>query len=401
MIEILLVALVTAIAAGVVTDLTVPVIGRVATLVRALDYPDRRKHQAEATPRLGGVSIVGGVAFGAAGVSVARWGELSSSISRSELMALVMGGTVIFLVGVLDDVMGVSALKKFVVQVLAAMLVVYVGWSFHSVSLLGGQHIDLGMAGPVVTVLWIVGVTNAVNLLDGLDGLAGGVVAIIAASLLGYALMLGNDGTVILMAAMTGACIGFLRHNWAPARIFMGDSGSLTLGFLLGTMTVHSSLKAPAAIAIVVPVLALGVPLMDTLLVMGVRFLSRSHSKTGDRLLAMFHADRNHVHHLLLHHGRSRGRVVAWIYATVLIFCVLALLVALTRNPVLGLGVLLVEGAVLLLLRQSNFRARLAELSRRRRLELKSELDSWPEGDETAADRQVVAFRDRPVSKHG
>ena len=393
MIETLLVALVTAAAAGLVTDLTVPVIARAATLVRALDYPDSRKHQENATPRLGGVAIAGGVAFGAAGVSLALWGKLSTTVGRSEVLALGMGAIIVFLVGVLDDVIGVSAVKKFAIQVLAAVLLVYVGWSFHTVSLPGDYHLDLGVMGPVVTVLWIVGVTNAVNLLDGLDGLAGGVVAIIGASLLVYAMMLGNTGTVVLMAAITGACLGFLRHNWAPARIFMGDSGSLTLGFVLGAMTVHSSLKAPAAIAIVVPLLALGLPVMDTLLVMGVRFLARPHGRVVERLLGMFHADRNHVHHLLLHHGKSRGRVVGWIYATVLTFCLLALLVALTRNPVLGLGVLAVEGAALLLLRQPSFRARLGELARRRRQELKSEIDAWEEVEEDEGSR-VITFLD-------
>jgi UDP-GlcNAc:undecaprenyl-phosphate GlcNAc-1-phosphate transferase len=402
MIETIAVAFAAAVAAGLVTDLTVPLVGRVALILRALDYPGPRKHQTVATPRLGGVAIGCGVAFAAAGVALARWPQISSQVSRSELIAFAMGGFIIFLVGVVDDVVGVSAVKKFAVQGLAAMLLVHVGWSFHVVSLPGGQQLDLGLMGPVVTVLWIVGVTNAVNLLDGLDGLAGGVVAIIAASLLGYALLIGNPGTVILMAAMTGACLGFLRHNWEPARIFMGDSGSLTLGFVLGAMTVHSSLKAPAAVAIVVPLLALGVPVMDTLLVMGVRFLSRPHGALVERVLAMFHADRNHVHHLLLHHGRSRGRVVAWIYGTVLTFCALALVVAVTNNPALGLVVLGIEGGVLVLLRQAGFRQRLVELARRRRRELRTEIGA-PDGDDTgetqvavAPGAQVVPFLDLP-----
>jgi UDP-GlcNAc:undecaprenyl-phosphate/decaprenyl-phosphate GlcNAc-1-phosphate transferase len=395
MIETLVIALIAALAAGLVTDLTVPLIERVANLTQALDHPGERKHQARAIPRLGGVAIAGGVAFGAAGVALARWVELSSTVSRSEVIALIMGGIIIFLVGVVDDVVGVSTVKKFGAQILAAMLLVHVGWSFQALSLPGGESIDLGMLGPVLTVLWIVGVTNAVNLLDGLDGLASGVVAIIAASLLGYSLLLGNPGTVILMAAMTGACIGFLRHNWAPAKIFMGDSGSLTLGFLLAAMTVHSSLKAPAAIAILVPLLALGVPVMDTLLVMGVRFVSRPHGPVGDRLLAMFRADRNHVHHLLLSHSKSRGRVVGWIYGTVLVFCGLALVVALTRNPLLGVVVLGIEGGVLVLLRQTDFRRRLTDLARRRRRELKTEM-GW-EGDDTGAGQpQVVPFPELP-----
>jgi UDP-GlcNAc:undecaprenyl-phosphate GlcNAc-1-phosphate transferase len=275
------------------------------------------------------------------------------------------------------------------------MLLVHVGWSFQVLSLPGDRTLDLGMLGPVVTVVWIVGVTNAINLIDGLDGLAGGVVAIIAASLLGYALLLGNPGTVILMAAMTGACLGFLRHNWAPARIFMGDSGSLTLGFVLAAVTVHSSLKAPAAIAIVVPLLALGVPVMDTLLVMGVRFLARPHSAFGERLLAMFHADRNHLHHLLLRQSKSRGRAVAWIYGTVLTFCFAALVVALTRNPLLGVVVLVIEGGVLVMLRQSDFRERLLVVARLRRQELKREIgSSWPEGDDSGS--HVLPFSELP-----
>jgi UDP-GlcNAc:undecaprenyl-phosphate GlcNAc-1-phosphate transferase len=380
MIEILVLALAAAVAAGLVTDLTVPLVSRAAFAVRALDYPGGRKHQTTVTPRLGGVAIAGGVAFGGAGV------------------ALAMAGILVFLVGVVDDVIGVSSFKKFGVQVLAAILLVRVDWTFDAISIPGTESLHLGIFGPVLTVLWIVGVTNAVNLIDGLDGLAVGVVGIIAASLLGYALLLGNPGTVILMAAMTGACVGFVRHNWAPAKIFMGDSGSLTLGFLLGAMTVHSSLKAPAAIAIVVPVLALGLPVLDTLLVMGVRFLSRPHGRVADRLLAMFHADRNHLHHLLLHHGKSRGRVVAWIYGVVITFCVLALIVALTRNPTLGLFVLAVEGLVIVLLRRSGMARLVAERSRQQRDELRTELEIADLTAETSQG-QVVAFREQRRSE--
>ena len=178
-------------------------------------------------------------------------------------------------------------------------------------SLPGLGDVELGIFGEVVSLLWIVGVTNAINLLDGLDGLAGGVVAIVATGLLVYAVDLqDNLLAMVLMAAIVGACVGFLRHNWAPARIFMGDSGSLTLGFLLAAMSVHSSLKAPAAVAILVPILALGLPVMDTLLVMLVRFLDRPHGPFVDRFLRMFHADRNHLHHVLEPFMARRARIV-------------------------------------------------------------------------------------------
>jgi UDP-GlcNAc:undecaprenyl-phosphate GlcNAc-1-phosphate transferase len=394
----LLLAGAAAFGAGMVANLSVPLVARIATAVRALDYPGGRKQQESVTPRLGGIAIVAGVAFAAAGVALANWVQLSSAIARSELIGLAMAAGLVFFVGLVDDLLGVSTWQKFGAQTLAALLLVHVGWQFHVLSVPGGEGIALGRVfGPLLTVLWIVGVTNAVNLLDGLDGLAGGVVAIIAASLLAYALLLGNLGTVILMAAITGACLGFLRHNWAPARIFMGDSGSLTLGFLLAAMTVHSSLKAPAAIAILVPLVALGVPVIDTLLVMSVRFLARPHGRFADRLLAMFRADRNHIHHLLLHR-RDRGRVVAWIYATVIVFCGLAMVVALTRNPTLGLFVLAIEGVVILALRRSGVQARLAQASAEQRQALRKDLGSNlgivnGEGlDDTGQPAQVVPF---------
>jgi UDP-GlcNAc:undecaprenyl-phosphate GlcNAc-1-phosphate transferase len=390
-----LLALAAAVAAALVTNTTAPLVARIALAVRALDYPGGRKWQAAATPRLGGVAIAAGVAFAAAGVALARWIQLSSVIHRSELVGLAIAASLVFLVGVTDDLLGVSTWKKFGVEVLAALLLVHVGWRFQALSLPGQPSLELGVLGPVLTVVWIVGVTNAVNLLDGLDGLAAGVVAIIAASMLAYALLLNNLGTVILMAAITGACIGFLRHNWAPAKMFMGDSGSLTLGFLLAAMTVHSSLKAPAAIAILVPLLALGVPVIDTLLVMAMRFVAQPHSAPAERLLAMFRADRNHMHHLLLHR-RDRRRVVAWIYGLVLTFCALALVVALTRNLPLGLAVLATEGGVMVALRRSGVRARLAEASAQRRAALRSDLGAASPGADGDATgdfaAQVVTF---------
>ena len=143
--------------------------------------------------------------------------------------------------------------------------------------------------------------------------------------------------------------------------------------------------------------MAVGMPSLeqeDTLLVMGVRFLSRPHSAVTERLLAMFHADRNHLHHLLLHHGKSRGRVVGWIYGIVLTFCGLALVVALTLNPVLGLLVLAIEGAVIVLLRRSGMRRLIEQRSREERDQLRDELEHWAEDEEAALVAPVMAFRE-------
>ncbi|MEA2602419.1 MAG: UDP-GlcNAc:undecaprenyl-phosphate/decaprenyl-phosphate GlcNAc-phosphate transferase [Acidobacteriota bacterium] len=371
---ILLYALGAAFVAALATNLMVPPVTRLAVALRALDHPGERRIQAGSVPRLGGVAIVLGLALGGGVITVSQWGRLGLGAGRGEMVALALGTSVVFLVGVVDDLVGVSAVKKFLFQLLAAWLLVRVGWSFEVLRLPGLGEIHLGLFGGAVSLLWIVGVTNAINLIDGLDGLAGGVATIISVSFLAYALLQGNPGTVILMAALAGSCIGFLRHNWEPARIFMGDSGSLTLGFLLAATTVHSSLKAPAAVAILVPILALGVPVMDTLLVMVVRFLDRPKGPFTNRFLCMFRADRKHLHHLLAHLGGKRSRIVAMIYCLVLSFCALALLVAITGQTALGVALVVLEFSVVLAMRQKGLAVEAGRLARLQREEIKAEV---------------------------
>jgi UDP-GlcNAc:undecaprenyl-phosphate GlcNAc-1-phosphate transferase len=330
-----------AISAALLTYLLVPPVTRLAVALRAMDQPSTRKLQTTPIPRLGGVAIVGSLGLAAGAAALLEWHSWGTAIAGKEILALSAGTLLVFAVGVIDDLVGVGSGKKFLVELVAAGLLLSAGWSFHVLRIPFVGGIDLGgISGSVLTVLWIVGVTNAINLIDGLDGLAGGVVAIVAATMLGYAVMQGSPGTVVLMAATAGACVGFLRHNWEPARIFMGDSGALTLGFLLASMSLHSALKAPAAVAVLVPFLALGVPVIDTLLVMAVRFLDSHQARLLRRFLRMFRADRKHLHHLLGRFGARRAHVVALIYAVVVAFCGMALVVAATGLP--GLGILLV-----------------------------------------------------------
>jgi UDP-GlcNAc:undecaprenyl-phosphate/decaprenyl-phosphate GlcNAc-1-phosphate transferase len=387
--HILLYALGAAVVAALSTNLMVAPVTRLAVALRALDPPGERKFQKHAKPRLGGVAIVAGLALGAGGAAVSLWGRIGTAVGRDELLALMFGIGVVFLVGVIDDLVGVSAGRKFFFQFVAAWPLVHLGWSFEVLRLPLVGQIDLGVFAGPVSLLWIVGVTNAINLLDGLDGLAGGVVTIISVSFLGLAIMQGNAGTVLLMAALAGACCGFLRHNWEPARIFMGDSGALTLGFLLATISIHSSLKARAAVAILVPILALGVPVMDTLLVMIVRFLDRPKSALADRFLRMFHADRKHLHHLLDHFGGKRSRIVGVIYAVVLSFCILALVVAVTGQTSLGLALVALEFAVILVMRRMGMIMGARRLSRLQREEIKAEVLGLPE-PQTAAVRRIA-----------
>ena len=369
----LLPALLAAAVAAVMTGALVPIVTRVATAIQALDHPGGRKDHASPVPRLGGVAVVFGL--GISLLFAAFWlrslGDLT--LPRNVLLGLALATFMVFLVGIVDDITGVSSLDKFVVELLAAFLIVKLGWSFGVLGLPGGGNLDLGSFGVVASVLWIVGVTNAINLIDGLDGLAGGVVAIIACSFFVYALLQGDALAIVAMAAVIGACLGFLRFNWSPARIYLGDSGSLTLGFVLATTSVQSSLKAPAAVAILVPILALGLPVIDTLLVMGVRFVERPKGPISSRLLGMFHADRNHLHHMLLGLAKTRRRVVVWIYGAVLVFCLLALVVAVTRSMAVGALLLVTEVAAVIAMRRLGIRSEARVLSEQQRQETVAE----------------------------
>jgi UDP-GlcNAc:undecaprenyl-phosphate GlcNAc-1-phosphate transferase len=271
-------------------------------------------------------------------MALGMWHDWGSRVARTDLFALLAGVGLVFLVGIVDDLVGVSVVSKFVIETVAAGLLVANGWCFTIIAGPFGHEHELGALSAVISVVWIVGVTNAINLMDGLDGLASGVIAIIAGSFFVYAVMQQNYFTVILMGGVLGSCLGFLRHNWEPAKIFLGDSGSLTLGYLLAVTSVHSSIKASAAVAILVPMLALGVPVIDTLLVMVLRFLERPHSRLAQRLGGMFSADRNHRHHLIEAWRGSHATVVRVIYALVGLSCGGALLVAteLVNTPETG-----------------------------------------------------------------
>jgi len=344
---------------------------RLALAFRAVDLPDERKRHKGAVPRLGGVAIGLGVALGGGAVSLARWGDWGERVARADLVLFVVAGAIVFLVGLADDLVGVSVARKFLAELLAAGLIVMMGWTFASVTLPKVGTLELGAFGGALTLLWIVGVTNAINLLDGLDGLAGGVVAIIAASLVVYSALQQNFFSVILMASVAGACMGFLRYNWR-GQIFLGDAGSLSLGFVLAVMTVHSSIKAHAAVAILVPVLALGVPVIDTLLVMLTRFVEQSEGRLSDRFLRMFHADRNHLHYLLESLAGRRHRVVRLIYVLVALSCGAALVVATSHSAPAGLTLVLVELIVIVLVRRIGFVARMREISTGQRAELRA-----------------------------
>jgi UDP-GlcNAc:undecaprenyl-phosphate GlcNAc-1-phosphate transferase len=354
-------------------------------MVRVGERSERRGGDARSIPRLGGVAMFVGVAVACGAGAVVRFDVWSRVIPAEEVLALGIGMLLVFLVGVADDLVGASPWQKLLVQFVAAWMIVAAGWSFHVLRLPLVGEVDLGSWGGPLSILWVVGVTNAINLIDGLDGLAAGVAAIVGASLLAYSLFQDNQATAILLAAVVGACLGFLAHNWEPAKIFMGDGGALTLGFLFGALTLHSSLKAPAAVAILVPILALGLPVLDTLLVMTVRFVEGDGRPLVSRFLRMFRADRSHLHHLLGAIVARRGRIVMVLYATVALFCGGALAVALSGEGGLGLALLAVELLVVFAMRRMGLAAEARALAAGQRAEARRTFARWWRGESAAA----------------
>ncbi len=360
-------ALVAIVVSGLTTTLLVPAVVRLARSLGAFDHPGPRKTHRTPVPRLGGLAIVFGIGVGTAFAMLPySWQQ---EMPPRQLAYFVIAVLIILVIGVLDDLNGVSIVQKFLFQILAAIIVIRLGWQVESVRLPFAGQVELGLVGPLVSLLWIVGVTNAINLLDGLDGLANGIVAIIAITLMFYALLQGSLITVIVTGAVAGACLAFLRFNWEPAKIFMGDSGSLTLGFALASFTLHSSLKSPAAVAILVPILALGLPVIDTVLVMAIRFLEGSGSPFPQRIAGMFKADRKHLHHLALFLAPKRRQIVLWLYGLVLVFCLMALGVAFQGHFGLGMWLLLIEVLVVMFIRRAGLKAEARQLAMRGREE--------------------------------
>lgn len=343
---------------ALVTLLLTPLVIRLAYYLRAVDVPGGRKQHDRSTPRLGGVAILGGVVVVLGPALAVFTPPALQSMRAGEIVGFCVAVGLVFCLGLVDDIYGLRASYKLGVQIVAATVVVSMGWQFHTLRLPLEGSFQPGALAPVLSVLWIVGVTNAINFVDGLDGLASGVVAIIGGSLLVLALLQGSLQTVVVTSCIVGGCLGFLRHNWRPAKVYMGDSGALTLGFLLATVSLRAtpSVKASAALAILVPVLALGLPVIDTLLVMWYRFL-RGH-RHMNRIARMFHADRAHLHHLLLDSRTERRTVLTILFGMVALFCTMALLVAASDNWHLGLFFLLVEiGAVVMVRRSGLSRA--------------------------------------------
>lgn len=282
---------------------------------------DRRIHR-EPVPRLGGVAILVGASVGLATALLVRAAHVPGwalgSPTALIVAGLVLGGAMVFVAGLVDDVRGIRPLAKVAVQLAAALAVYLLGFRIETVTLVGVDLV-LGWLALPVTLLWIVGITNAYNLVDGMDGLATGMGMIAFAAIGAAAWYLGHGEVLVAASLMLGALAGFLPHNFSPARIFMGDSGSLFIGFALAVLSVQGSMKGTTAVLVVVPLFALAIPLLDTAAAMLRRWL---------RGLPISSADARHIHHRLVALGFSHRDAVLVLYIFAVGFASVGILLA-------------------------------------------------------------------------
>lgn len=289
------------IVAGLISFGATPIVKKFAHKVGAVDVPkdDRRMHK-EPIPRLGGLAIFFGFLF-----SFLFFGTIDS-----QMKSVLLGSVIIIILGIIDDIIPLGAKLKFCVQIFAAAIPVSGGLRIERFTnflpLSNDPYIDLGILAIPITIIVIVGITNAVNLIDGLDGLAVGVSTISAFTMLIMGFILNLPQIGIMMAALSGACVGFMPYNFNPAKIFMGDTGSTFLGYILATASIMGLFKYYAIISFAVPFLILGLPIFDTLFAMCRRILNGQ---------SPMQADRGHVHHKLIDMGFTQKQTVAILYA--------------------------------------------------------------------------------------
>ncbi len=308
---------------------TTPLAKRVAYIIGAVDIPkDSRRMHTKPIPRCGGLAIIFGFM-----ASVLCFGPPTRGLA-----ATMIGAGIIAIMGVVDDCKNLDAKLKFAIQIIAALIVVY-GGDF-KIEVVTNPNIfsdspylvfPWWLSG-IISVFWVVFITNAVNFIDGLDGLATGVSAIMSVSLVFIAMRAGEYSVAVMGTAIMGACFGFLPFNFNPARIFMGDTGSTFLGFMLASLSIQGVFKSYAIISFAVPLLILGLPLFDAMFAMLRRILKGQNPMT---------ADRGHLHHRLIDMGFSTKQSVFILYAISGVLGITAVLLA-ERGTFMALGILVV-----------------------------------------------------------
>lgn len=307
--------------AFLLTNFTTPYIRKFAFKIGAVDHPKDRGMHTKVMPRAGGIAIYLGFM-----ITVIIFMTFIPNEQITQMVGLMVGATLITIVGLLDDIYSLSPRIRIVFQLLSALIVLMTGTVMHSITIpfFGIGTLELGIFGDIITIFWIVGITNAVNFLDGLDGLAAGVSSIASFSLLMIAVLFGDPiiagFAILLTATLAGSCLGFLPHNFNPATIFMGDTGSTFLGFTLAVISIQTMLKTYTALTLLVAAIVLGLPLFDTIFAIFRRLINKK---------PVTEADRGHLHHRLIDKGLSQKKAVFTLYFVSGLFGVAGVLIAL------------------------------------------------------------------------
>lgn len=307
--------------AAVVTIALTPLARKLAIKLDAIDYPSARRVNMLPIPRMGGVAIFGGIlaALAVAGFGVYAFGWVDPFIDYNGIevnyWGVLLGTVLIFLVGAVDDVVDLNPKAKMLGQIVAACVVAGSGLLFSSIhNPLGEGYIEFGWVAYPLTVFYLVAFANVINLIDGLDGLAAGITGISAITILLFAVLTGRFDAALFSVILVGVCAGFLKSNFFPASIFMGDSGALLLGFSLGVISLFAVARSALFVSLLVPILAAGVPILDTFFAIVRR--KREHRPIDE-------ADKGHIHHRLMRAGFSQRATVLimWAWTALLAAC--------------------------------------------------------------------------------
>lgn len=307
--------------AAVVTIALTPLARKLAIKLDAIDYPSARRVNMLPIPRMGGVAIFGGIlaALAVAGFGVYAFGWVDPFIDYNGIevnyWGVLLGTVLIFLVGAVDDVVDLNPKAKMLGQIVAACVVAGSGLLFSSIhNPFGEGYIEFGWVAYPLTVFYLVAFANVINLIDGLDGLAAGITGISAITILLFAVLTGRFDAALFSVVLVGVCAGFLKSNFFPASIFMGDSGALLLGFSLGVISLFAVARSALFVSLLVPILAAGVPILDTFFAIVRR--KREHRPIDE-------ADKGHIHHRLMRAGFSQRATVLimWAWTALLAAC--------------------------------------------------------------------------------
>ena len=370
--------IVTFLLSALVSIVVTPLVRRLAPKIGSVDLPSGRRVNKKIVPRMGGIAIL--VGFFAPLIALMLYNNRVSVAFQSDIsrvVALMGGSLAIAAIGALDDIKGTRALFKLSIQSLVAIGAFLGGFQIKTITLPFVGGLEMGIFALPITVFWIVGIINAVNLIDGLDGLAAGVSFFVCVVNFTIALISNNILLALFAVALGGALIGFLVFNFNPATIFMGDTGSMLVGYILATTSLIGT-KGGTAVALLIPFLAMGVPIFDTLLAIVRRSLSRQ---------PIFSPDKGHIHHKLLDMGLTHKKTVLLLYGLSLLFtsAAIAIYVGRTRWQV-GVALLVAAVLVFIMMRAVG----IFQLSKLKQQQISGDFDATTRAMMTALPEAIV-----------